>query len=343
MANTSKLEFYRFKLNSKNEEFKTFKDFALEELTRRRILSDEIAMQLCFKHLIKCLNEDIAQDNKLKKELALIEKKSVNKYLDYKPTINTDKYIISGVINGGPYGRDKIISDKDDRDSSSSVSRKNSVLQYFYFLLYIPMDHNEGCFIIHSNGYDESITILFRNFISKVFKGHNYNKAVLESFCPKSFQDEYRKGAVLKKLSFKSSFIENTHSQNGIQDIVNAYDIKIEATPKSTGSLNISDAERFKNFIAKMLFGKKNKEKKLDDFEETKMIAENPVTKAQKVFEWNTKDNDFVPVIYLDGRIKKYNEDGTPNFEELGQLCLNYFNDEVLPELRPDLNATKIS
>ena len=46
---------------------------------------------------------------------------------------------------------------------------------------------------------------------------------------------------------------------------------------------------------------------------------------------------DLIPVVYLEDRIKNYNDDETPEFEELNILCQNLFKDEVLPEIRPDL------
>jgi hypothetical protein len=45
--------------------------------------------------------------------------------------------------------------------------------------------------------------------------------------------------------------------------------------------------------------------------------------------------------VYLNGRISKSNPDGTPDFDELAELCKNYFNDEILPELRPDLYVSR--
>lgn len=71
------------------------------------------------------------------------------------------------------------------------------------------------------------------------------------------------------------------------------------------------------------------------------MVLESDITGSTKTFEWNTKDNDFVPVVYLKGRIKKENVDGTPDFDELKQYCNNIFKDEILPEIRPDLYVTK--
>lgn len=335
-----KLEFYRFSLNHKKEDFKTFRDFVIEELKGTKNLSDEKIVESCFKHFIKSLEGKYAKDDKLKKQITVIKKKSVNKHLNRQPAFNSNSNIIYGVINGGPYGRERILSDIENQEDSSVLGQTKSVLLYFYFLLYVPTDHNEGCFIIHSNGLDESITRIFRNFISHTFKGISYNRVQCESFCPKSFQDEFKKGATLKSMFFKKSFVENMSTTDGLTNLIQQYDIKIQAIPKNK-NISITEAAKIKNYFAQKIFGSKNNHKQLNDFDETKIQTENPITNSKKVFEWNNKENEFVPVVYLNGRISKMNVDGTPDFEELELLCLNYFKDEVLPEIRPDLYVTR--
>lgn len=194
--------------------------------------------------------------------------------------------------------------------------------------------------MIHSNGKEETITNIFRNYITNIFRGNNFNKAQPIEFCPKSFQDEFLKGAILKSMSFKTTFMDDLHTTDGISQLFQHYDIKIEAVPKNkeiTGTV----ADGFMSKLQAKLFGSKNKERKLKDFDETKMVLESDITGSTKTFEWNTKDNDFVPVVYLKGRIKKENVDGTPDFDELKQYCNNIFKDEILPEIRPDLYVTK--
>lgn len=340
MTKNAKLEFYRFKLNSKKEDFKTFRDFAIDQLQIGQKSQNETIIKVLFKHFINSLNGDYSKDDKLKKQIVLIKKKNVNKFLDKQPVFDSYANTISGVINGGPYGRDRILSDIEDQEDSSVLGQNKSVLLYFYFLLYLPLDHNEGCFIIHSNGVDESITRLFRNFISNIFKGHSYYKMQCESFCPKSFQEEYKKGATLKSMSFKETFVENTHNTSGLTNLMQQYDIKIEAIPKNK-NIAIREAAKVRSFLAKKIFGNDKDPKLLNDFDETKIITKNPMGNSQKTFEWNTKDSDFIPVVYLDGRIGKKNPDGTPDFDELAQLCKTYFNDEILPELRPDLYVSR--
>jgi len=234
----------------------------------------------------------------LKKKLCLEKKKSINIHIDKQPKYDSAKHIIHRVINGGPYGRDRILSDNDDENQSEKVGQNKAVLLYFYFFLYIPPDHSEGCFIIHSNSSEETITNIFRSFRSKVFRGNYYNKPTLTPFCPKSFQNEFMKGALLRSMTFKNSFVDSIHSTNHIETNFQGYDIKIEIIP-SKKDITVQDANNFRNYFSKKLFGTRDKEKPLQEFSHTKINTENVNSKAKKVFEWNTRDAEFVPVVYI--------------------------------------------
>jgi hypothetical protein len=335
-----KLEFYRFKLNPKQEGFKTFKDFTIDELKGKASFDGDKIMKFLFMHFIKSLDGNYSKDDKMKKQIKLEKKNTVNKYWKNRPKYLSEGNIILGVINGGSYGRDRIIGDVNNPDEGSQLGKSKTVLQYYFFLLYLPLDHDEGCFIIHSNGKEETITNIFRSFISHLFKTSNYNKVNIESFFPKSFQDEFKKGAIIQTIEFKDSKVDNTHTANGITDIVGKFDIKIEVTPKSK-DISITAFDKLKSTFEEYIFGKEKTLKKLHDFDEAKVTTKNPVDNSTRTFEWNTKDENFVSVVYLDRRIAKLNDDGTPDFDELETLCKNYFKDEVLPELRPDLSVTK--
>lgn len=71
MALRPKLEFYTLKLVSKDLEYKTFRDFAIEELYQRRPSSDAQIMNKLFDHFMNGLVTDIAKDRRIKKQLKL--------------------------------------------------------------------------------------------------------------------------------------------------------------------------------------------------------------------------------------------------------------------------------
>lgn len=331
-----KLEFYRFELNPKGGSFKSFRDFAIDELRAGRNPNDKKVLTLCLKHFITSLTGEHANSKQLKKKLSFEKKPAINLHYEKGPKHNTGDHTISGVICGGPYGRDIIILNNDDDKDSMRLDRNKTVSSYYFFYLYLPPDHNEGFFMIHSNSKEESITVLFRTFITSIFKGANYNKAQPQEFCPEEFQKEFKNHSILKSIVFKTSFVDNIPNTDGISGGFQGYDIKIIATPKNK-DIKGEDSPGFMDKMKKKLFGRKDDERPLENFEDRQVVLENDITGSKKTFEWNEKDNDFVPVVYLEGRVKMKNADGTPDFLELEEFCTKLFKDKILKEIRPDL------
>jgi hypothetical protein len=342
MASNPKLEFYKFQLNPSNGKNKTFRDFAIEELKADKKVSNDDAFKMCFAHFIKAIETKHAKSEKKKKTITIIANSKTNPYLSSKPAPNNKKHTISGVINGGPYDKDAIVSDIANKEDNSILGKNKSILLPYFVFVYLPPDYHQGFFAIHSNSADESVTAIFRSYISNLFSGSSYNKAIPEAFCPQSFQDEFRKGAVIKNLTFSTTIIDTSHSTDPIQSLLQAYSIKIEATPKGKGkAISISSGQKVIDFFEKKIFkAKKDKELTLKQFTNKSLLAKNDVTKKTKVFQWDKKDDEFVPTILLTNRIKM--KDGTPDFEDLKKFCNNIFESEILTEIRPDLNAKKV-
>jgi len=335
-----KLEFYRFSLNHKDEESKTFFDFAKEELARKKQITRVEALDLLFRNFMRNLSGQYAKNQSQKKEIKLVNTK-INKYLDYKPKKGSNDDIIYGVINGGPFNRDGIISNVNDAEDISSLGRNKSILRYYYFLLYLPLDHSEGCFIIQSHSKEETITSMFKNYIGNIFKGNNYNKAITVVYSPKSFQEEFKNNAVLGSFTFKTSILDRKHTETGVKDFFAEYDIKIEAVPKNK-DVPVALGEKIRNILARKIYGDKQNSEELNEFDESSVSVRNVVNNSTRTFEWSNKDSEFVPVVYLEDRIRGKNEDGTLAFDELEIFCYTIFKDEILPEIRPDLYAKKV-
>lgn len=101
------------------------------------------------------------------------------------------------------------------------------VLQYYYIFLYFPVDHNEGFVMIHTDSAEESISNFARSYIAKLFSIGDYQKPTMSIFAPKCFQDEYREGAVLKSMTFKTTFVDNQiEEDNPIKDVMGDYEVK---------------------------------------------------------------------------------------------------------------------
>ena len=74
----------------------------------------------------------------------------------------------------------------------------------------------------------------------------------------------------------------------------------------------------------------------LSEFDRVSLSTTNQDTKTSKTFEWNSRDAEFVPVVYLENHVR-LEDDRTPNFAELKQYCMTLFEETIIHELRPDL------
>jgi hypothetical protein len=337
MALRPKLEFFRFKLIPKDGEYKTFRDFAIDELYQRRPSSDTQIMNKLFDHFMNKLVTNTAKCSKLKKQLKLI-KTSANIHLDKKPQIDIDNNLIYGVINGGRFGRNGMMSDSSaETEEASSFGKNKTILRYYYFLLYLPLDYSEGCFIIHSNSKEETITDIFKTYISRLFKGNIYKKATLFMFCPKSFQQEFEAGAIIKSVEYGNTYLEDIYTDEGILSYSQLYDVKIEIKPRQ-GNILLSEKLKFSKLLQRLGFTREqHNTDKLKDFNSKRMTLNSPFSKSDRTFDFDDENLNVIPVVYLEGRIQNYNDDDTPDFRELNTLCQNLFHDEILPEIRPDL------
>lgn len=338
MALRPKLEFFRFKLESREGEYKTFRNFAIEELNQRRSSSDAQIMTKLYEHFMNSLVTDKAKVNSLKKQLKLI-RNNANKYLVHRPNVDYGNNLIYGVINGGRFGRDGMMSDsRSDVDEGAAFGKNKTILRYYYFLLYLPLDHNEGCFIIHSNSKQETITDVFKMYVSRLFRGEKYKMPTLSMFCPLSFQREFQEQAIVKSLEFKQTCMDNgVFTNDGIRIENNHYDVKIEIIPHDD-NISLQNRGGVRQMLHALgLFRGNNNILRLADFNSQKMTVKDSVTKSDRTFNLNDEEIDVIPVVYLENRINRYNADGTPNFEDLNTLCQNLLQGEVLPEIRPDL------
>lgn len=334
-----RLDLFKIQLKRSDESFTTFYDFARAHIEED--LKHLDTSRALLQHLTKKFDTDIAKSSVSQKMLCLVKDKKINIYSSKKPKFNSTTDIISGVINGGTFGRDGILYNIEDSYDAEKLDRNKGVLSYYYIFLYLPKDYNIGLAMIHSNSSEENITPLFKDFIRKCFKEKGYYFPNIDAYCPKSFQENFKNGASIQKISFTQEFIEPIHSNDPITKELVEYDIQIIATPKSK-NVNFKNVKKFVKLLNKKIFKVNNtQQKSLDKFDKSEVTAKDNSTSTQRTFEWNDRDNDFVPVIYLQEKITKKNPDGSPDFDSLKEYCKKLFKDEILNELRPDNNVQR--
>lgn len=334
-----KLDFFRFKLKHKSGANKTFREFMLESGKCTNRDSDSRIFGKLFEYFMNELKTDFAKNDSIKKVMTLISNKGrrvINKHWDERPNPDLAKNIIAGVVNGGTYGKERIVTKLSKKDESNNLAVDQPVLQYYYIFLYLPVDHNEGFMMIHTDSAEESISNFARNYIAKLFSIGDYQKPTMRIFAPKCFQDEYRQGAVVKSMSFQTTYVDNQiEDGDPIKDVMRDYDVKINITPRGDGDKSLGVMEIIRNYLKSCFFGVDNYKKQLEEFDKCTVNTENKDTKSRKTFDWNMRDSELTPVVYLDGKVA-INDDGTVNFAALDRYCKNLFEDQILIELRPD-------
>ena len=306
MALRPKLEFYTLKLVSKDLEYKTFRDFAIEELYQRRPSSDAQIINKLFDHFMNGLVTDIAKDRRIKKQLKLIKTAS-NKHLANRPVVNVQKNIIYGVINGGRFGRDGMMSDSSaNAEDANAFGKNKTILRYYYFLLYLPLDHSEGCFIIHSNSKEETITDMFKVYIERLFKGGNYKRPALNIFCPKSFQEEFQNEAIIKSLEFSNTYRDEVFTDEGMRTYQQLYDVKIEIKPKD-GDIPLTAKSKLGNLLRQLGFSRhKHNIDRLTNFDRKKMTLNSPFSKTDRTFDFDENLMNLISFVRIYFKTKCY-------------------------------------
>lgn len=337
-----KLEFFRFKLNHKSGNYKTFRDFMVENGKATRRQQDSTIFGSLFKYVMEKPKNDFEKNDSLKKVVTLIGNRNINKHYDERPRIKYPACIISGVINGGPFGKERILTNLGEKKDASNIRSTQPVLQYYYIFLYLPMDYNEGFLMVHSDSAEETITQAYRKYVADLFKMGDYKKPVMQSFVPKHFRDEYKDGAVLQSMSFVNTELsDDMEEDNPMREIAGEYEVRVTFTPKGAVKANFSMFQNVRNFFMRNRLGTEQFSRGLNEFSRCSVSTKNEETNTSKIIEWNNLDQEILPVVYLKDRVQ-IGADGTPVFSNLDTFCHNLFNTEILPEIRPDKNVQRV-
>lgn len=341
-----KLEFYRFSLNHKESLPKTFRDFAKDELGGKGSMSNGEIFKLCFEHFIKKLTDEHAKSPKKRKTITLIEDEKKNPYLKNKPTLSQETFTLSGVINGGFYDKEAIVSNIGNKQDNDVLNRDKAILLPYFVFAYLPADHFEGFFCVHSNSREDSITDIFRGYITNTFSGNNYNKAVPVSFCPEKFQKEYRDKAVIKEMVFSTTVLNNELSNNPIITSIDGYKVELKISKiagKDKKKVSLAAKQVVLDFLSNKGFKKGNGDIDLQNFDRKKVVVEESVgSKHPKTFALESIEKAFIPVVPIENlNVSISSDTGLPDFDQLKTSCAHLFANEILKEIRPDLYVTK--
>lgn len=270
MANKAKLEFINFVLEHKTGQHKTFFDFLVEQGKCGKNTQPKNAFVQLYKYFMEPTMNGYAKAKGLKKVFTVVDKKT-NRFKDNKPKPDMNKYIISGVVNAGDYGYDLLMTELGNKQEASHIDTNKALLHYVYIFVYLPLDSNVGFIMVHSNTRADSIAPLMRNYVKSIFEKGDFKKPTITTFIPKDYSKEYKKGAVIKGLSFHTRIIDvQMPNESPIKDNFGSYDIKISIKPNDS-STPFSKVGEVYNWFKQKCWGTKDKDtKRVEEFEEAK-------------------------------------------------------------------------
>ena len=342
MANP-KIEFGLFTLDHISKRKKTFRDFAIEVLNVNKEATDSEVLNALFSNILDGISSKPRKFGKSKVAIALFNEQ-YNAYHSLKPTISSSRHVISGVINGGRYGSEGIVTEQnDDKENRQSFDKDGVIYHYQYIYLYLPPNHDTGFFMSSCNSANESVKkALSQHLRERFHKNQVYNKFKVQPYCPSRFKKEFKNGAKVQSLIFTEQQVLNIPSTNGrhVKDL--EFQVKIELVPKDKSmEMQGKAIEEVYETIEKSQWAFPNLRKKfLGKFSNRKATVRTSPSESPKMIEWDLRDAGKDPVAYLKNRVE-LNPDGTIDFGTLKPYLDKLFNEVIIKDIRPDLNATK--
>jgi hypothetical protein len=320
MPNEPKLEVFKFALNPIKGNKTTFKDFFSSKLYvgTANVPSDK---KVIYKDYFESFNNILSlqgfyKDKKGTKAITSFTSADGNTPI----TLMSEKNVICGVITGGTYGKKRIAADVDDKAKSETIDKKKVIGTQFFFYLYAPLDFHWGAFFIQSYGLQENIKSPFVDLIAEYFQiPQVYSKPNIEAFLPEETIKEIQNGAVVNSYDFTTHELISVPSDDPMVLHTEEFTIKVQIIPKSKDT-NLSKAQNvFSHIKLKSFFGQEKVTKKLEEFQDSKMVAENKSTKNKGRLFDVTSGLKVRPIIHLQDI--NLNEDNIPDFEAIKVFC----------------------
>ena len=335
MPQEPKLELYILRLNVKKSlEKKVFRDFyrtlsGYSSLGSNKTQED--IFKVFYQDFVSKITQEKYQKSKTKNKGFTILVQTVDNIskTSLSSPSNANE-IISGVLKGGPFGRQSDIGLLSDTSKAAPINTDNIINDQFYFLLYTPFDHSAGVLMVQ--GYSElKISDVFREHLLDYFTYGKSIESEVEYFVPKSFKDEFLKDATLKSFKFTTGLIIRGGFEDDIPDNYKC-EIKVEIIDKNANIEQNSWKKIIASFGQTLLRISENNQTKLEDFpKKTARITGNSGRNLPVKID---DDYDVRPVILLSEIGIQNDETGRPDFIALDTYCRTLLEDikqEILP------------
>lgn len=232
--------------------------------------------------------------------------------------VNTDEFILSGILEGGKYGIKREAADVSNKSKRNEIPEDVAILDKFYFLMKTPLDSKYGTLIVQS--YTEE-TIL-QPFVDKIKNyygwGEQYFKPNLELFVPAKFIDKFKQESLVRGFQYSSTFQmeEKYNSTLGLDS--HDFEVTVTLKPKKDIEPSNKNLEAIKKYLGGLIFNKHS----LKEFPKGKVFIKDDGGK-QANFDIEKELSSIKPTIYLNETNVEINENGVPEFKSLHKYCLD--------------------
>jgi hypothetical protein len=250
-------------------------------------------------------------------------------------SIATDQMFIDGILYGGRYNAERILGKIDNTSDKSKITRDNIVSDSFYFLLYTPLNHREGIFIIQ--GYTESrISDIVKRHLKEYFSYYTEWSSQIEPFIPRQYRENFMKDAKFQKVVFSSTWKISDHDYEEITNKnEHTIQVKIEIIDQNIKKPDRKSIRDIVKWFGASSFRMKNDQpKQLEQFDYKDAKMESNGQSMSIDLESDDDDEDKVrPKITLSGN-EYVTTNNTPNFNAIQSFCRNLL-DEIIEEISP--------
>lgn len=291
-------------------------------------VKDSYILMEFFKKIVQKLDQpEMYSDEKIGKSMTAIQLDIEDANVNTDLRIHTEMHVIEGELEGGKFGRKRNRRSISNKKDNSPVKKEDAITDKFFFLLYVPLEHNKMVLMVQSYA-DESIDGIIRHFFQNLFKKEKvFNAPKVDRYVPPSIIDDFKKSAAVSGLSFSTQVPSKTLLEKSVNVVNKHYKVEVKITPIDQ-PLSMDEFDNAKSPIQNTSIGGLT----LANFKRRVGILQDSKTNKTSPFSLDSKF-DIKPVIPLSKYIT-FGTDEEKNFELIKDYSfkiLNVIKSEIYP------------
>lgn len=237
---------------------------------------------------------------------------------------NTARFTISGVVEGGPYGRKRNKTDSGNKADRSPVNENHAITDSFYFCIYMPPESNKSVLMVQSLT-GESIDSVVKDFW-KNFLRHDgaFDTTNPTTHVPQSIIDIFKEDTAVSALSYTTVVT----GQTLLAPAINLQDknFKVVVRIEPLGDMTIEQFEAAKADLDDKMVGTN----RLGGFRIRRAALKDNSSGKKSPFQMDS-DYEVKPVIFLRKHINF--PDGVFSFPLVAKYCEDLLENTLKPDL----------